>query len=82
MLTQYMISATYIITSSSCYEMNILFVDLPRALYRLFKNKMYLMIVCAMCFEVYISGFFTFLPKYLEQHFGLTASNASIMTGK
>ncbi len=32
--------------------------------------------------EVQIMGYFTFLPKYFEYHFGTTVSMASILTGK
>lgn len=55
--------------------------DLPKALGRLIKNKLYMLLTLAFCFEVYIMGYFTFMPKYLMQHFGMSASMASIATG-
>ncbi len=48
---------------------------------RLSKNKLYVVVIVAICVEIYIIGFMTFLPKYMESYYGLTASTASMVTG-
>ncbi len=60
----------------------VLVSDLPLAPYHLAKNPVYMVMIIALSFEVYLMGFNTFLPKYLQQHFGLTASKASVVAGK
>ncbi len=56
--------------------------DLPRAMGRILKNKLFVLLTIALAIEVNVHGFFTFLPKYFQQHYGLTASVASVITGK
>ena len=48
---------------------------------RLVKNKLYMTVILAISVEIYIIGFMTFLPKYMESYYGLTASKASMITG-
>ncbi|ELU15238.1 hypothetical protein CAPTEDRAFT_212824 [Capitella teleta] len=55
--------------------------DMPKALLRLIKNPVIVFVTCGTCFNVYLSGFSTFMPKYIEQQFQTTASMASILTG-
>ena len=40
-----------------------------------------MVVLIAVCLDIYIMGFMTFLPKYIELHFGKTASFASLLTG-
>ena len=49
---------------------------------RLLKNKLYMTVILAICVEIYIIGFMTFMPKFMESYYGLTASKASMITGK
>ena len=56
--------------------------DLPKAIVRILSNPVYMIVLLGACFHVLISGYGTFLPKYLEMNFGLTAAKASILTGK
>ena len=60
----------------------LILLDLPKALWRLAKNPLYICIVVGMSFDVYMSGFYTFLPKYLEKHFLRTPAVASMSAGK
>ena len=55
--------------------------DLPVAMIRLVKNKLYMAIIFAICVKIYMGGFMTFLPKYIALQFGITASVASILSG-
>ena len=48
---------------------------------RLLKNKLYVAVILAICVEIYIIGFMTFMPKFMESYYGLTASKASMITG-
>ena len=48
---------------------------------RLLKNKLYMTVILAICVEIYIIGFMTFMPKFMESYYGLTASKASMITG-
>ena len=57
-------------------------VDLPMAVWRLLTNPVFLLGVGALTFEFYRFGFMTFLPKYMELYFGMTASAASMLTGR
>ena len=55
--------------------------DLPRAFLRLAKNPLYICLVVGMSFDIYMSGFYTFLPKYIEKHFKKTPALASVVAG-
>ncbi|XP_063220390.1 solute carrier organic anion transporter family member 5A1 [Bacillus rossius redtenbacheri] len=56
--------------------------DIPRSMWRLVSNPLYIVTCLAACMElVIVSGFIVFLPKYLETQFSLGKSQASIFTG-
>ncbi|CAH0762197.1 unnamed protein product [Bemisia tabaci] len=56
--------------------------DIPRSMWRLMCNPVYVVTCLAACMElVIVSGFVVFLPKYLETQFSLSKSQASIFTG-
>jgi len=56
--------------------------DVPRSVWRVCCNPIYMCVVLGTCCHVssYV-GFATFLTKYLQAHFGITAALASIYTG-
>ena len=56
-------------------------LDLPKAISRLLRNPVFVFVLAGCCFNSYLIGFFTFLPKYLETYFGYSASFASVLTG-
>jgi len=56
--------------------------DVPRSVVRVCCNPVYLCIILGACSHVTLVGFATFLTKYLQAHFGITAALASIYTGK
>ncbi|XP_015600902.1 solute carrier organic anion transporter family member 3A1 [Cephus cinctus] len=56
--------------------------DIPRSMWRLVCNPVYVITCLGACMElVIVSGFVVFLPKYLETQFSLGKSQASIFTG-
>ncbi|KAJ1532353.1 hypothetical protein ONE63_000956 [Megalurothrips usitatus] len=56
--------------------------DIPRSMWRLVTNPVYVVTCLGACMElVIVSGFVVFLPKYLETQFSLGKSQASIFTG-
>ncbi|RNA06348.1 solute carrier organic anion transporter family member 5A1, partial [Brachionus plicatilis] len=56
--------------------------NLPKAILNLVSNRVFMVVTFALCFEItIISGFMTFLPKYLEHQFSLNNSVANIYTG-
>ncbi|XP_046468957.1 solute carrier organic anion transporter family member 3A1 isoform X1 [Neodiprion pinetum] len=56
--------------------------DIPRSMWRLVCNPVYVVTCLGACMElVIVSGFVVFLPKYLETQFSLGKSQASIFTG-
>ena len=56
--------------------------DLPRCIWKLITNWIFLVSCLAACCElVIVSGFIVFLPKYLETQFNLSKSEASMLTG-
>jgi len=56
--------------------------DLPRCIWKLITNWIYLVTCMGACMElVIVSGFIVFLPKYLETQFALSKSEASMLTG-
>ena len=57
--------------------------DIPGALFKIFKNPVYLVTSLGICCEVsVVSGFVFFLPKYLESEFGASKIMASLLTGQ
>ena len=58
-------------------------VDIPKSIWLLLKNSIYLITSLGICCEFSIvSGFVTFLPKYFETQFGSSTSVANLFTGK
>ncbi|XP_022915157.1 solute carrier organic anion transporter family member 3A1-like [Onthophagus taurus] len=56
--------------------------DIPRSMWRLACNPVYIVTCLGACMElVIVSGFVVFLPKYLETQFRLGKSQASVFTG-
>ncbi|XP_024222372.1 solute carrier organic anion transporter family member 3A1 isoform X2 [Bombus vosnesenskii] len=56
--------------------------DIPRSMWRLVCNPVYVVTCLGACMElVIVSGFVVFLPKYLETQFSLGKSQASVFTG-
>ena len=50
---------------------------------KLLRNPVYMLLNLASVFEmVIVTGFITFVPKYLETQFGLRTSKANLYTGK
>lgn len=57
--------------------------DIPRSMWRLASNPVYIVTCLGACMElIIVSGFVVFLPKYLETQFSLGKSQASIFTGE
>lgn len=57
--------------------------DIPRSMWRLASNPIYITTCLGACMElIIVSGFVVFLPKYLETQFSLGKSQASVFTGK
>lgn len=57
--------------------------DIPRSMWRLVSNPVYITTCLGACMELMIvSGFIVFLPKYLETQFSVGKSQASVFTGK
>lgn len=56
--------------------------DFPKTLKRLLRNKILVLRTASSVLHLLpIAGIYTFLPKYLESQFQLTASNANAITG-
>lgn len=56
--------------------------DIPRSIWRLICNPVYMITCMGSCMELAIvSGFVVFLPKYLETQFSIGKSQANIFTG-
>ncbi|XP_071442039.1 solute carrier organic anion transporter family member 3A1 [Hetaerina americana] len=56
--------------------------DIPRSMWRLVCNPVYVVTCLGACMElIIVSGFVVFLPKYLETQFSLGKSQASVFTG-
>lgn len=56
--------------------------DIPRSIWRLLCNPIYITTCLGSCMELMIvSGFIVFLPKYLETQFSIGKSQANIFTG-
>jgi len=57
--------------------------DIPRSMWRLVCNSVYVVTCLGACMElIIVSGFVVFLPKYLETQFSLGKSQASVFTGE
>lgn len=57
--------------------------DIPRSMWRLVSNPVYITTCLGACMELMIvSGFIVFLPKYLETQFSVGKSQASVFTGR
>ncbi len=55
---------------------------MPKAIKNILLNKVFLIVTLGYCFEInIISGFMTFLPKYIEHQFSVGNSMANIYTG-
>ena len=55
---------------------------LPTAIKNILVNKVFMIVTFAFCCEItIISGFITFLPKYIEHQFSVNDSMANIYTG-
>ena len=66
--------------SSSEYGRNI--KQIPQCMWRLISNPVYIVTCLGSCMELSIvSGFLTFLPKYLETQFTVGKSEANIAAG-
>lgn len=49
---------------------------------RILSNRVFMLVTLGFCFEItIISGFMTFLPKYIEHQFDVDNSLANIYTG-
>lgn len=56
--------------------------DMPRSTFLLVKNPVYMLLNLGAVFEmIIVTGFLTFVPKYLETQFSLKKSLASIVAG-
>ncbi|XP_023932071.1 solute carrier organic anion transporter family member 5A1 [Lingula anatina] len=56
--------------------------DIPRAVCSLLRNAIYLLTCFGVCCELAIvSGFLTFLAKYIEHQFSINKSQANLFTG-
>ncbi|CAH1798122.1 unnamed protein product [Owenia fusiformis] len=56
--------------------------DLPRAIWRLCKNPVYIIAAIGGVCHVYIyAGYFSFLPKFIQSYYRLPISTASVITG-
>ena len=57
--------------------------DLPKSMWKLVCNPIYVVTCLGACMELMIvSGFIVFLPKYLETQFSLSKSQASVFAGQ
>ena len=66
----------------ACVEQCASVADIPRSMWRLLCNPVYMVLVVGGCCEICIvSGFCVFLPKYLETQFGISKSSANLLTG-
>ncbi|XP_022447851.1 solute carrier organic anion transporter family member 4C1 isoform X2 [Delphinapterus leucas] len=58
------------------------FKDFPAALKNLMRNTVFMCLVLSTCSEALVTtGFATFLPKFIENQFGLSSSSAAILAG-
>nr|XP_045379311.1 solute carrier organic anion transporter family member 4C1-like isoform X2 [Camelus bactrianus] len=58
------------------------FKDFPAALKNLMRNTVFMCLVLSTCSEALVTtGFATFLPKFIENQFGLSSSSAATLGG-
>ncbi|XP_007191879.1 solute carrier organic anion transporter family member 4C1 isoform X2 [Balaenoptera acutorostrata] len=58
------------------------FKDFPAALKNLMRNTVFMCLVLSTCSEALVTtGFATFLPKFIENQFGLSSSSAATLAG-
>ncbi|XDB51723.1 hypothetical protein ABFV05_005339 [Capra hircus] len=58
------------------------FKDFPAALKNLMRNTVFMCLVLSTCSEALITtGFATFLPKFIENQFGMSSSSAATLAG-
>ncbi|XP_024595472.1 solute carrier organic anion transporter family member 4C1 isoform X2 [Neophocaena asiaeorientalis asiaeorientalis] len=58
------------------------FKDFPAALKSLMRNTVFMCLVLSTCSEALVTtGFATFLPKFIENQFGLSSSSAATLAG-
>lgn len=58
-------------------------LEFPKAVMKLLKNPVYMLLNLTSVFEmVIVTGFITFVPKYLETQFDLRTSEANLYTGR
>ncbi|XP_023977638.1 solute carrier organic anion transporter family member 4C1 [Physeter macrocephalus] len=58
------------------------FKDFPAALKNLMRNTVFMCLVLSTCSEAFVTtGFATFLPKFIENQFGLSSSSAATLAG-
>ncbi|CAH1798880.1 unnamed protein product [Owenia fusiformis] len=56
--------------------------DLPKSLLRILLNPVFMGLTCSICFFVFwISGYSAFQPKYIQEHFNVSATTANVLTG-
>ena len=57
--------------------------EFPRAVWDLLQNPPFLFTMLAGASEgILTSGFATFVPKFIQNHFSVTAATAALYTGK
>lgn len=72
----------YIPNDSLLMETCHFFVDFPGALAKLLRNPVYLLLNLATVFEmIIVTGFLTYVPKYLQTQFDVKSSEANLYTG-
>jgi predicted permease len=68
--------------STISYSVHHFFLGLGQALKRLFTNPIYVSVITGLAFSIFgFIGVFTFIPKYIENQFEITASRASMFLG-
>lgn len=56
--------------------------DAPMVFWIIIKNPTFLLATLAACTEgIVVSGFATFVPKFIQNQYGQTASFAAVLTG-
>ncbi|XP_053160137.1 solute carrier organic anion transporter family member 4C1-like isoform X5 [Hemicordylus capensis] len=69
-------------TSTECKDLGMNIKDFPVALWRLLKNPVFMSLIIAASLEsIQVTGFATFLPKYIEHQFGYSASYSATLAG-
>lgn len=77
------VSKHVVFTYFICFKNHEYILDIPKSMWRLASNSVYIVTCLGACMElIIVSGFVVFLPKYLETQFSLGKSQASVFTGK